>query len=318
MPNDSKNLPYNYPDQSEEKVYQPSWGLFANQDIPFKDGISGSINITITAQTNICVGGEQIKNEDEPNVTQFYKLPDGQYAIPWSSVKGMVRSLMKAATFGRADQVTDEYSGIRRRPAGANTSDYNRLRDEVNDCLGYGFIKKNNDAEPVLIEYTTYEKISYENLSQAGFTHNASIEKKYKWYAEQKNNNQHLNELKGKLVFGTHCGARENEHLFSNPVEDKPILLTKEQFKRFSDTYIKQDKSQRRAASQCPWQSYWKNQYEQGQEVPVFLFKDGRNNIKHISMTKLPKFASNYSTHDMLKKVNPQHLENVDFDTHLP
>lgn len=106
------------------KVYIPHWGSQISQDIPFSDGLSGYIDLSITALSPIFIrnghtkeeaeqGKAAIKtaikiNRDNPDFTQakrldynsFCKCPEG-YFIPATSIKGEVRSILEIMTFSK-------------------------------------------------------------------------------------------------------------------------------------------------------------------------------------------------------------------------
>lgn len=95
-------------------ILMPEWGPRVSQDIPFSDGVSGEVALRLTAQTPLCVGGQQqASSESAPGQVFFSKTPDGQLAIPPTSLKGMLREVIKIATFGRFDQVEDQRLGVR-------------------------------------------------------------------------------------------------------------------------------------------------------------------------------------------------------------
>ena len=106
------NAPYNFAPLAD-KVYFPDWGDSVTHDIPFKDGYCGEIALTITAHTPILVGGQQSRTPGQPGNVHFYTQPDGKYAIPGSSLKGMVRAVLEIATFSRMRQVDDMRYGLR-------------------------------------------------------------------------------------------------------------------------------------------------------------------------------------------------------------
>ena len=111
------NAPYNFVPLSET-VVTPEWAELVSHDLPFKDGISGELQLTITAQTNILVGGENRERDDAtstPGSVHFFKMENGQgkYAIPGSSLRGMIRSVMEIATFSRMNAVDDRSFGLR-------------------------------------------------------------------------------------------------------------------------------------------------------------------------------------------------------------
>lgn len=73
------------------KVFFPDEASGANakvvsHDLPFKDGLSGSIEVSVTAESPIFIG------DGDAN---FFQLPDGRHAIPGTSLKGAMRSVME-------------------------------------------------------------------------------------------------------------------------------------------------------------------------------------------------------------------------------
>ena len=104
---DQINAPYNFVPLSD-KVVIPEWGDKVSHDLPFRDGISGELELTITAKTDILVGGMQNNGH-----VHFFKTPDGKYAIPGSSLRGMFRNVMEIATFSRMSAVDEKSYGLR-------------------------------------------------------------------------------------------------------------------------------------------------------------------------------------------------------------
>lgn len=76
------------------------------QDRPFLDGISGTFELIVEAETPIFVRGSK-------DPTQFFALPDGRYAIPGTSLKGAVRNVVEIASFGRMRRVNDHRYAVR-------------------------------------------------------------------------------------------------------------------------------------------------------------------------------------------------------------
>lgn len=103
------NAPYNFVPLSDTVVI-PEWGDKVSHDLPFKDGISGELELLITAQTDILVGGRQAGNR-----VHFFQTEggNGRYAIPGSSLRGMFRNVMEIATFSRMNAVDEKSYGLR-------------------------------------------------------------------------------------------------------------------------------------------------------------------------------------------------------------
>lgn len=94
-------------------VYMPDWAHLVSHDVPFEDGISGVIDYTLTNNTPLCVGDKQEKRPGEPVHVSFAKDPLGRPLIPSSSIKGMIRSVLEIASFGKFNQIDDHHFSSR-------------------------------------------------------------------------------------------------------------------------------------------------------------------------------------------------------------
>lgn len=73
------------------------------QDSPLEEGISGVLEIEITNLNPLMIGDHETEQDD---AQPFFKTPDNRPAIPGTSIKGMLRSLLESAT-GSAIQMDD-------------------------------------------------------------------------------------------------------------------------------------------------------------------------------------------------------------------
>jgi CRISPR-associated protein (TIGR03986 family) len=90
-------------------VWFPEWGPLVSHDVPFKDGYSGTIDIEIAAMTPLLIGGPRRKATDaKPGEVWPVQLPDGTYAIPGSSLQGMIRNILEIACFGKLGPWVDQ------------------------------------------------------------------------------------------------------------------------------------------------------------------------------------------------------------------
>ena len=98
---------YNFvPVSPNQKYYSPAWANEVSHDIPFSDGVSGEINLTLTANTAIFVKGPDGK---------FVNMNEQMYFIPGTTIKGCVRSVLEILSFGHLneDRVKDEVFSFR-------------------------------------------------------------------------------------------------------------------------------------------------------------------------------------------------------------
>lgn len=95
--------PFNFVPLSD-KVFFPKWANQISQDIPFSDGLSGTIELKITAESPIFVrNGHSKEDAQAKNDTykSFSKTPDGKYFIPGTSIKGAIRNILEIMSFGK-------------------------------------------------------------------------------------------------------------------------------------------------------------------------------------------------------------------------
>lgn len=131
---------YNFvpaPKEKEDEVFTPEWAEQVSHDIPFSDGESGEIELTITAKTPIFIRNGHTKADKElhdkkkegnlPNPTkeqqeainrylEFSNVERNdkkQYFIPATSVKGMIRNVLEIMSFSRMKQVGDDRYSFR-------------------------------------------------------------------------------------------------------------------------------------------------------------------------------------------------------------
>jgi CRISPR-associated protein (TIGR03986 family) len=92
-----------------QSVYKP--GNDPALDVPFQDGLCGTLEVEIEAHTPIFVRGTP-QEKDKPST--FFKTPDNEFAIPGSSLRGALRNVIEIATFGEFwSRINDHKYGVR-------------------------------------------------------------------------------------------------------------------------------------------------------------------------------------------------------------
>lgn len=97
--------PFNFVPVSE-KVFFPDWADQISHDIPFSDGESGELELTITAHSPIFVrNGHTKKDADDKENSMGYKsfsrIGEDGYFIPATSIKGAIRNVLEIMSFGK-------------------------------------------------------------------------------------------------------------------------------------------------------------------------------------------------------------------------
>lgn len=91
------------------RVWFPEWAELVSHDVPFADGYCGSIEFDFELLTPLLVGGPRRRATAEaPGEVWPFRLPDGRYAVPASSLQGMVRNVLEVATFGKLAPFVDD------------------------------------------------------------------------------------------------------------------------------------------------------------------------------------------------------------------
>jgi CRISPR-associated protein (TIGR03986 family) len=151
-------------------VIEPGWKDEVSHDRPFSDGLSGTIELTIRAETPLLVGGVRRrprKAEDgvdaRRGVIWPVQLPDGRFAIPGSTLQGLVRATLEIAAFGRLGPwIDDKRFGI--RDLSENAKPY--YRDQLLS-VKHGFLRRcGSDFQLIPCEF---DRIAFASLPNPTF-----------------------------------------------------------------------------------------------------------------------------------------------------
>lgn len=83
------------------KVFFPSWANQISHDVPFKEGLSGTLKLELTAETPIFVRNGAAIGKDVEKESTFNHDTDGRYFIPGTSIKGAIRSVLEILSCGK-------------------------------------------------------------------------------------------------------------------------------------------------------------------------------------------------------------------------
>ncbi len=322
------SAPYNFVPLSETVVI-PEWGKQVSHDHPFQDGYSGEIHYTLTAETPLLVGGEQKRNNanDRPNTEVHpFQLPDGRYAIPGSSLKGMLRSVVEIAAFGRMRMVDEQRPGLRDISGRYVSASY---KDKVNN-IKTGFLRMTKDGGQEIIP-CQMKRLHHRDIENATgtpkpvFKQGMTVREKYqKWtlLCQKMNWDEHTvpfyvdkhlakpgqGSNKGFAVFtgqisdSTKDKGKKQDFIFYDEAPDKAIRVDTRYWRDF--LFIHEDEE---ANSDRPWNGYWKTIYRNGGKVPVFYNED--SGILRIGLAYMPRLAGDFTTLDCIRHASTKHLD---------
>lgn len=154
--------PYNFVPLNE-KVFFPPWAEYVSHDVPFKNGLSGSIDIEITAESPIFIRGSE-KRKGRDTIHYFHKKGN-RYFIPGSSIRNMLRSVFEILSFSKMS--TDSFRDKKNKNTKHHISE------------GVKNIQKNYNDEkldlPQIVFGTTDDKTIKSRISVAhAFSENAT------------------------------------------------------------------------------------------------------------------------------------------------
>jgi len=318
-----------------EKVFFPDWAEDVSHDIPFEDGESGEIDITITAKSPIFVrdGGE--------DDTKFCNYKGTPY-IPATSVKGMIRNVLEIMSFSKMSQFDDDTYAVRDLSKADNFyMKQMNLIDEpftqcgwlkivdneylIEDCgmpqrISHREINKATDKKfAEKFERNGFEKTSEYKYDILGQTHQiVKVGEPYKSTTNAKYDKRLFcrydkNGKNGTLVVTGQPTVRKNtgkmgdgkgyEFIFLDST--KELKVSEKNMKDFLFAYF--DKRTTEPKESPDWK-YWKKKLYNGEKVPVFFQKNGTS-IAHFGLSYLYKLPYKHSVKDGLKEAH--------FDTRL-
>ena len=337
--------PFNFVPLSD-KVYFPGWADQISHDIPFSDGLSGVIDLKITAETPIFVRNGHTSddaNAKNPDYKSFSKIGN-QYFIPGTSIKGAIRSVLEIMSFGKMSRVEDSSFGLR----DLRIQSYRETMRNI-QC---GWLQETHDGY-VLYDWGEPGRISVENIDKKFKTNLAQFVKgdnfrddynktaKYKYIQAKSTDallescfeeDTELQEAKRKLnpieprKFYKFGGSRKGVLVFTGQpsqrkqIEDKRTGKLKWTGKFYEFVFLKPDSEQKLILSdelvkqfktihtESPdYKEFWLPKLKHGERVPVFFKKIG-NTIHSIGLAYMYKYPFAKSVFDAI----PRDMKNPD------
>lgn len=163
--------PYNFVPFNKQ-VVSPHWIDQISHDIPFDDGLSGKIEVTLKAETPIFVrdgvGQMQAKENYKDDVQQnshSFSQYGGLYFIPGTSIKGMIRNVLEVLSFGRMEGKVNDHKYALRDLSGAMKDQY--LKDFKPDKIYCGWLKKKDDNSYLITDCGLPGRITQREIDRA-------------------------------------------------------------------------------------------------------------------------------------------------------
>ena len=329
----SVHAPFNFIPLSDQ-VYIPSWADQISHDVPFSDGVSGKIQLTITAESDIFVRNGQSKDAEDNRFSQV----SGRYFIPATSIKGEVRNLMEIMSFGKMN--LDTRAKFAQREWN-NTALYTIKSPEEQRKIRCGYLRKKGDAyeivdhgKPLRISHQAIDDWFEGGLLRKHFSRNSHFDInqpeegfdpktaafKYHLFKDEDLENLFFTEVRTNTFTYVTCADRGEftgdivftgspdqwqeergmnagkfyEFVFPSK-EGRCYSLSEEEFEHYEFIYKDSD----------DW-NYWKSHLtDTDKGVPVFFRTEG-NQIKDFGLALLYKLPYDKTPYDLLPQAHKE------------
>lgn len=265
-----------------------------SQDVPFKNGKDGSIEVEFTNITPILVAGDEKNgNTKEPQIIK--KVGKEFFVISGSSWKGMIRSVMEIMSFAKIQPYDDATFGYR-NVGGKNDVKYNK-KMQAALC---GWLRKKEDDSYYLLPCGEIKKISKNEIDDYKSIENKNIIDKLSHYNKGKKDRKDWEypEKNGKiLVFTGPINRKEHEYLFSKPesIKSQPIRIAEEVIKKFFSVYRNSPYNDEKG------KRFIETWLGNGKLLPVFYLKSG-DKVTDIGITRMFRLPYAHSISDFIKQ----------------
>lgn len=299
--------PYNFVPLNKSVVI-PAWGKKVSHDIPFQDGTSGRIELKIKAHSDIFVRDET-KEKASTEVGKFTQFR-GEYFLPGTSLKGMIRNVLEVMTFSKMkDKVNPHRYAIRDLAPSAKAIYMDNFKAKEIHC---GWLRKTANHSYVIDDCGKPGRISHRELDR---TFNTSFDQffsvggqfkgnddnhkaaRYKYQAFKQHTRNHrfanVGNSAGRELFAVeNNGAREGTIVFTGQPgqrkkgrngrwsghhlefiffdKQKELTVADKVMEDFFFAYYEHDKNQ----WSVDW-AYWRELLKRGEKVPVFFRVSG-------------------------------------------
>jgi len=305
--------PFNFVPLSE-KVFFPDWAESVSHDVPFEDAESGVIDVTITAKSPIFI-------RDHENSEEFCNYK-GEYYIPATSVKGMVRNVLEIMSFSKMSQFNDNTYAVRdlsnqelymskMKPKNIFCGWLKKIDGKyyIEDCGIPGRIRLNKIDRQCSTKFGSNFDGKSDNHKTAKFKYElfSDINLPTNFRYEKNHNGRDVyivgDDKEGTIVFTGQPSARKEgktpsgkiyEFIFFEPKED--IEINQKIYNNFKFAYFD---GKSNMSEDWKWR---KEQLHNGEKIPVFFQKDKDGNIIHFGLSYLYKLPYNYSIGDAIKQ----------------
>jgi len=318
--------PFNFVPLNKE-VFYPDWDKDVSHDIPFSDGESGVIGITISAETAIFIRNHYtpkddcyVDNNGNKVSSEFCYMRDTtggkQYYIPSSSLKGMIRNIVEIMSFSKInvdEKILSKPLSVRDMTQDKNTGTiFNH--DMVATAKKCGFLVKEGDkyfiedcgnvltirADEIRRHISGYSKdvdTAQEKYSNFGHTTDFPYQTTIKTDENGRRTTVAVynkgSNLTAPLIMTGFIDNKKNEFIFKT--NGQKIVINKNIIEDFKKVYFLNEAS----IDGQYWKKEWKN--GDGTKIPIF-YTEQNHTISAIGLTQIFKLAYKKSLNEAINQ----------------
>ncbi|MCP4702800.1 MAG: TIGR03986 family CRISPR-associated RAMP protein [Gammaproteobacteria bacterium] len=349
------HAPYNFVPLSAW-IFKPAWGHQVSHDLPFSDGICGILTLKIHTHTPLLVGGRQQEaSEKAPGEVHFYQTPEKQYAIPGSSIKGMIRNVLEIAAFGKMRKVDDRALSVRDLTKGGEFYRQCLTKDQGDRTYEprakAGWLKLTRDEKGQMqwqLAPCCYVRVEQNDLialagrqgiqKAEGIKQKQSAVKKYTLWGEKNlelhfgvEGNKKWRHQRGKITLiydkaksslGT--GDQKGTIVFTGQPGDNKDKGGANKHMEFifyrseAQPKILDEELARRFReihADSEEWKYWNPKLRNGEAIPVFYLQQG-SKIQSLGLAMMYRLAYKHSIAETIAHTNPGHMDDQGDDNH--
>lgn len=272
-----------------------------SQDHPFKDGLCGSFDIALTATTPIF-----IRDSQSPETS--FRLPNGLYAVPPSTLAGATRHILGAVSFGKLKRIADRTFSVR----DLHSEKYKQLLGGIET----GWLQM-VDGKPQVFPcdcIPIQQQDLEEEVEQLDLGSRQTAAEKYaQWEDLVGHNFDYTLHLEGEPYRGTLVFAGQAADRWGNK-PGNPVKTTERLFLEPQCLGLQVPKrvmAEFETLHDDPmglWQTRWKAVLLSGDKVPVFFCADSSTSVGCMGLSEMMRLPSPHSLHDRLGPAKDIHL----------
>lgn len=312
--------PYNFVPLAQNVVF-PEWASQISIDRPFEDGISGTIEVKYVAQTPVFIGNG--KDDDKP--IKSYQAANGKYAIPGSTLRGMLRNVIEIVSFSKFNRVSNATLSLRDLTAGGK--EIYRKEFSKNQVNGGWLIFENGRwvVYPVKYHRIKDDKIEkYYQLNHGELKTREESEKRIKRlkasvkvYFSQDNRMVSINKTQvgnvGFIVLTGHPGGnKRSDFIFENKKSANSKVVAYETILEFNQANAPKASDQKSGFDLVGKLSRCKKMGYPG--IPVFYISNTDGTPKSLGLSMMYRLPYKKTLHDAINNsCNKNFFDNMDF-----